>query len=93
MNHELFEALIVSSVFEQLPKATQELLNNFMSTLAEAMDTEVVISKEVVSEVFREAEGVALEISEVLAKVPKSPWTPRPKLTPTKENVKDKNGK
>jgi len=40
-----------------------------------------------------EAEVVALEITEMLAEVPKSLQSPRPKLTPTKETVKDKKGK
>ena len=44
-------------------------------------------------EVVREVEGATLEVTEVLAEVPKSPWTPRSKLTPTKESEKDKKGK
>jgi len=40
-----------------------------------------------------EAEETALEVAEVLAEVPKSLRTPRPKPTPTKETVNDKKGK
>lgn len=35
MNPESFEVLVASSMFDRLPKETQELLNILMSTLAE----------------------------------------------------------
>ena len=66
------------------------MLNSIMSTPIEAMDAKEVTAKAaVVSEAERDA---AVDV-EVLAEVPKSPWTPRPKPTPTKESVKDKKGK
>lgn len=40
-----------------------------------------------------EIEEVAPEVVEVLAEVPKSPQMLRPKLTPTKDSMKDKKGK
>jgi len=93
MNCEFLEALIVSSAFEELPRERQELLNSIMSTPIEAMDTKVVTTEGVVSEVVSKAEGATPEVVEVLAKVPKSPQTPRPKPTPTMECEKGKKGK
>jgi len=90
MNREHYDLLIVSKVFETLPKETQELLQKIMSVPTEAIDIE---GEESVPEVDMEAELVALDVAEVLANVPKSPRTPRPKLTPTKETTKDKKGK
>lgn len=46
-----------------------------------------------VSEVEMEAEVVVREVAKVLAEVPKSSRTLRPKLTTTKETTKDKKGK
>jgi len=68
-------------------------LHSITSTPTEATSIEVVTAEGVVLEVVSEAEGAALEVVEVLAKVPKSPRTPRPKPTPTKESVKDNKGK
>lgn len=72
---------------------TQELLHSIMSMLIEAMDIEVVIAEGVVPKFVREAEGVSLEVEEVLAKAPKSPRMPILKTTPTKESAKDNKGK
>jgi len=55
MNRENFEALLASSVFETLPKETQELLHRI--TLTEAMSVEVVTVEGATSEVVREVEG------------------------------------
>ena len=40
-----------------------------------------------------EVEVAAPEVSKVLIEVPKSPRRSRPKVTPTKETMKDKKGK
>lgn len=81
------------STFENLPKTTQGLLSSVMSTLATDMDIKVVTTKEDMLEVVMEVEEATLEVSEVLAEVPKSPRTPRLTPTPTKESEKDKKGK
>ena len=86
MNWEFFKSLITSSTFEKLPEMTRALLNNFMSTPTIAMETEALTVKKDMSEVVWEAEETAPQVSKVLAEVPKSPWTPRPKPTPTKES-------
>jgi len=78
MNCEHYELLIASSVFETLPKETQEFLQSIMSTPATAIDTE---AEELVLEMEIEVEVVTPEVTEVLAKVPKSLRTLRPKPT------------
>ena len=90
MNHEHYELLIASLVFETLPKETQDFLQNIMSVPTEAIDIE---AKESVSEIEMEAKEVSPEVAKVLAEVPKYQRTPRPKPTPTKETMKDKKGK
>lgn len=90
MNHEHFKVMIASSVFETLPKETQEFLQNIMSMPTEAIDTEAEVS---VTEIDMEAKEVAPEVVEVLTEVPKSPRMSRPKPTPTKETMKDKKEK
>lgn len=93
MNYEFLEALIQSSAFEELPRVTQELLNSVMLTLVEAMNTEAMTTEGVVPEVVSKVEGATPKVAEVLAKVSKSPRTPRPKPTPIEECMKDKRGK
>lgn len=85
MNHEYFEALIVSSTFEKLPKETQELLSSIMSVLAETVSAGEAMA----------VEGAALEITsvEVPTEVPKSPRSPRPRPMPNKEGPKTKKDK
>lgn len=56
----------------------------------ESIDTEV---EELVPEIKMEVEVASLEVTEVLAEVPKSLRMPRSKPTPTKETTKDKKGK
>lgn len=63
-----------------------------MSAPAEIINTKQVV-EESAQEVEREAEVATLEVVEVLAEVPKSTRTLRPKPTPTKETVKGKKGK
>lgn len=92
INREKFEALLATLVFEMFPKETHDLLHSIMSTLAEAMETEVVAAKGAMPEFVMEAEGVSPEVTKVLTDVPKSSWTPRSKLNPTKESAKDKRG-
>ncbi len=90
MNCEHYELLIASELFGTLLKETQEFLQNIMLAPTEAIDTEV---EESVPKIEMEAEEVALEAAEVLVEVPKTPRTPRPKLTPTKESTRDKKCK
>jgi len=61
-----------------------------MSTPTKAMDAKEVTTK---STVVRNVEGDVVVVAKVLAEVPKSPWTPRPIPTTTKESVKDKKRK
>jgi len=55
MNCEHYELLIAISVFETLPKETQEFLQNIMSTPATTIDTE---AEELVPEMEIEVEVV-----------------------------------
>ena len=76
MNHENFEALIVSSTFWKSPKETQNLLNRITSMPTETVNVgEVMTAKGVVPGVAMVAEVATLEVVfvEVPAKVPKSP--------------------
>lgn len=57
------------------------------------MNVKEVTAKGAMPKVVMGAEGIAPEVAEVLAKVPKSPRMPRPKPTPTKESAKDKKDK
>lgn len=64
-----------------------------MSTPATNMDIEAMTTEEDMTKIVMEAEEAALEVSEVLAEVAKSPRMPRPKLTPTKDSMNNKKGK
>jgi len=57
------------------------------------MDVDVVTAEGAMSEFVKEAKGIAPEVAEVLAEVPRSPQIPRLKTNSTKESVKDKKGK
>lgn len=81
MNHETFELLLASSMFEILPHMNKELLHSIMSTPTEAMSVEAVIAEGVVREVAMVAKGAMPEEvpAEIPAEVPNSPWTSRPR--------------
>ena len=87
-----FEEFLDYPVFDQFPKSDRNFIPDFISG-SEAMDAEVVTTEGPMSEVVMEVEGATLDITKVLAEVPKSPRMPRPKPTLTKESAKDKKGK
>lgn len=82
MNCELFQDLLVSSVFDRLPEETQFLINNFMSAPTETASTRGAIT----------SEGVDPEVMsmEVPTAVPKAPRSPRPKPMLPREVPKTK---
>lgn len=85
MNHENFEVLLASAVFETLPKETQELLHSIMSMPTEVMYIEAVTTEGAISEVAMAAEGAAPKVApiEVSIEVLISHRTPSPRPTPT----------
>jgi len=94
MNHETFELLLASSVFQTMPQANQDLLCSIMSMPTEAMSVEAATTKGVVPEVHMAAEGATPEgaPAEIPAEIPKSPRMLRPWPTPTTEGPKIKKG-
>lgn len=66
-----------------------------MSIPTEAMCTEATTVEGDIPKVAMAVEGAAPEVlpAEILVEVPKSPQTPRPRPTPTKEGLKIKKGK
>jgi len=85
MNLENFEALVASSIFDKLCKATQELLTKFMSAPMETASARGSMASEGAS-----SNIISVEIPiEVL----KSPRSPKPRPTLTREGPKTKKGK
>lgn len=96
MNHEKFEALIASSMFERLPKEIQEFFPSIMSVPTKTVNAgEVMTTEGAAPEVAMETKGVSPEIAsfEVPVEVPKSLRSPRLRPTLTKEGPKMKKDK
>ena len=85
MNLAIFEDLVASSMFDKLPKETQELLTSLMSAPMETASAGGSMASEGVSPEFISVE--------VLTKVPKLLRSPRPRPTTTKEGPKTKKDK
>lgn len=82
MNPQGLEDLVTSSVFERLPKDTQQFILNAMSGLGEIASTEGTIA----------STGAVLEVisMETPASMPTTSRSPRLKPTPVRENPKPK---
>ena len=76
MNLDLFDLLKANSLLEKLPEPFRELWNHTMAALEEAMDTRVMTTEEA-AQAMTEVE--ALESVGIVAEIPKSPRTLRPK--------------
>lgn len=76
MNHEHYQLLKASKVFETFPKETQEFIQKIPLVPTEAVDNK---GEYLVPKIEMEVELAAPEVIEVLLELPKSPRTLRVK--------------
>jgi len=84
MDPEFLEALKNTPAFVNLLETSRTLIESVMSTPLEVINTQHVVG-EPAHRMDREAKVATPKVAEVLAEVPKSSRTSRPKPTPTKE--------
>lgn len=94
MNRTFFKELLECPVFDRFPESLRKTICEIILRVA-TMVVEAMTAEGVRPEVSMEVEGSTPEVAptEILAEVSKSPRSPRPRRTLTKEGPKKKKGK